>query len=338
MNINKSATLLMIIFTLLGNVILAQQSFNLVQAQEYALKNNVNNKNARLDIDIAQQKIWETTAFGLPQVNGSIAYQNIFEVPVMNFNGNDIPLGVQENWTYTLTASQLIFNGSYIVGLKTSKTYSKLSDAALAKTEIEIKENIANSYYMILTLEEGKKSLDSSLSNMQKTFYEMSEMCKLGFIEDTDTDQMQLNVSNLKNSILSVGNQILLSYKLLKYQMGMKVSDSIILTDNLDDLISQMKAEELILTPFDLNSNVNYQLLETQEKLSYLNMQFERSKTLPSIAAFYQHQQLGEKPAFNFTPPNVLGLSVEIPIISGGGRYARINQSKLELEKMTNTN
>lgn len=333
----------------------AQQSFTLAQAQEYALKNNYNNKNARIDIDIAKKKIWETTSIGLPQINGKIAYQNIFNVPVMEFpmpylitdpdptkmklgySNYPIELGVKDNLTYSLSASQLIFNGSYFVGLKTSKTFSKLSQESLTKSETDIKESVANAYYLVLTLEESKRLLDSSMINMQQTMYEMSEMCKQGFIENTDTDQMALNISNLKNTILSVNNQLMLSYQLLRFQMGMKVTENIVLTEKLEDVINQIKAVELLSATFDLNNNINYQLLSTQEKLTDLNLKYEISKSLPTIAAFYQHQEFSQNPEFNFNPPDVLGISVDVPLFSSGGRSARISQRRMELEKINIT-
>jgi outer membrane protein len=356
MKINKLTTILIsIIFTITVTELSAQQSYTLAQAQEYALKNNYNTKNARIDIDIAKKKVWETTSIGLPQINGKVAYQNIFKVPVMNFatpyliTNSDplqmklgyteypIELGVKDNWTYTASASQLIFNGSYFVGLKTSKTFKNFSQQSLTKSETDIKESVANAYYLILTLEENKRLLDSSIISMERTLYEMSEMCKQGFIENTDTDQMALNVSNLKNTILSVDNQLILAYQLIRYQMGMKVTEVIVLTDKLDDVINQIKAEELLSATFDLNNNINYQLLTTQEKLTQLNYKYEISKSLPTIAAFYQHQELANTPSFNFSPPDVLGISIDIPLFSSGGRAARISQSKMALEKISNT-
>lgn len=356
MKLNLFTTILIfIVFTLTGNVIYAQQSFTLTQAQEYALKNNYNTKNARIDIDIANKKVWEITSIGLPQINGKIAYQNIFTVPVMDFptpylitdpdptkmklgyNNYPIELGVKDNWTYSLSASQLIFNGSYFVGLITSKTFKQLSQESLIKSETDIKEGVSNAYYLVLTLEESKRLLDSSITSMERTLYEMSEMCKQGFIENTDTDQMTLNVSNLKNTILSVDNQIILAYQLLRYQMGMKVTENIVLTDKLDDVISLLKTEELLSATFDLNNNINYQLLNTQEKLTELNLKNEKSKSLPSIAAFYQHQEFSQNPAFNFNPPDVLGISIDIPLFSSGGRSARISQRRMEIEKISIT-
>jgi outer membrane protein len=356
MKLNQlTAFLFFLVFIFATNGMYAQQSFTLAQAQEYALKNNYNTKNARIDIDIAKKKVWETTSIGLPQINGKIAYQNIFTVPTMNFSTPylitdpdpekmklgyreyPIELGVKENWTYTASASQLIFNGSYFVGLKTSKTFKRFSQEALTKSETDIRESVANAYYLVLTLEESKRLLDSSIISLQHTLYEMSEMCKQGFIENTDTDQMALNVSNLKNTILSVNNQVTLAHQLLQFQMGMKMTETIALTDKLDDVIGQINAESLLSATFDLNNNINYQLLVTQEKLTELNYKYEISKSLPSIAAFYQHQELGEKPAFNFNPPDVLGISIDIPLFSSGGRASRISQRKMELEKINNT-
>jgi len=331
-----------------------QTAFSLQQAQDYALKNNAEVKNASLDAIIAKKKVWETTAIGLPQANGSIAYQNIFNVPVMPFqymypiydnNGqlidigsgsNNVALGVKENITYELTVSQLVFSGEYLVGLQASKTYKMLSEQSLKSKEIDIKETVASTYYTVLVVEENKKILSATLENLNKTTNEVEKMFQAGFTEDTDLDQIKLTTANIKNALTSVERQLDLVYKLLKFQMGISIEQPISLTDNVDKIVAEAQFESLSGQRFEIKSNITYQLLETQEKLSELNWKRQKSTVLPSIAAFYRHQEQQDKPAFNFNPPDVIGVTMNIPIFASGSRYVKMSQAKLELEKTRN--
>ena len=125
-------------FLLLASIVQAQEnkqsySFSLDQAISHALTNNRTAINAGRDIELAKKKKWETTAMGLPQINGSISYQNNFViqrsvVPGEFFGGapgtfQEVAFGVKHNASGNLSLTQLIFDGSYIVALQDSKTY-----------------------------------------------------------------------------------------------------------------------------------------------------------------------------------------------------------------------
>lgn len=324
--------------------LLAQEAtkLSLKEAQEFALKNNTTILNSKIDNEIARKKIWETTAIGLPQVEGSVGYQNIVKVPTASFpmgeNGEnvEIPLGVKENTTYTLSVSQLIFNGNYIVGLQASKVYYQMSDQTYLKSAIETRESVANTYYLILSLVENKKILSSNLQNLKQTFYEMQQMLAEGFVEATDVDQFQITVSSLENSVNTLDRQAEVAKRLLKFQMGMDLEQQIELTDQLESTLQQVNLASLTEQNFSVEKNIDYQIMLTQEKLGKLNYRKDLSDYLPSIAGFYQHQELAKKSDFNFTPPDVFGFTVSIPIFSSGERWAKAKQSSLALDKIVN--
>lgn len=333
------------------------ESMSLNDVKAYAVKNNYEAKNSVLDVSIAKQKKWETTAMGLPQFNVSLDYQYIFDVPSMSlplsiayapdptnpYNHMHIDtaatfqLGSKSSANLNFTVSQLIFSGEYIVGLKAAKIYSQLSEKNKVVKEEEIKENVSKTYYLILVSEQSLKVLDSVLTNLKKLQFQTSKISDAGFAEATDVGQIDLNIKTTENSIISFNNQKDLLYKMLKFQSGIDVNDTIVLTDNLDDILNNIEQESTQNEVFNIQNNSTYKLLEVQENLTELNLQREKSTYLPTVSAFYRHQEQINAPAFNFNPPDVVGVSVQVPIFSSGKRNSMVQQRKMELYKVQNS-
>lgn len=318
---------------------------SLNEALSMARQNNLNIKNSQLDLNIAKKKIWETIAIGLPHVDGTAKYQFTPTVPILpakSFDpnakeGDVIELGVKQNIVYDLTVSQLIFNGAYLVGLKASKAYYNLSEVAFEKSMLEINEAVTNTYNMILVGEESRKILDSNLVNVNKTLFEVQEMYKQGFVEKTDADQLEITSNTLKNAISQVENNLVMARSLLNIHLGIAENTKVALTDQLgmdDARIVTLSA--LATEPFDVEKNVDFKLLTTQELLAKYDYKKEMTNSLPSIAAFYNHQEKWKSPAFDFAPKDVFGINLSLPIFSSGQRSALVSQKKMALQKATN--
>lgn len=333
------------------------ESLSLNQVCDYAVQHSINTANARLDVAMARKKIWETTATGLPQLNASVSYNNNLDipttlVPAQIFDPDAEPgtflalkFGTQHNASLDITATQLIFSGSYIVALQASKVYLQFSQNSLEKSEIDTRATVSGTYYLILLAEDSKKTLEASLENLKKTLFETEEMHKAGFVEDTDVDQLQLSVTDLENSIKSMDRQIRITYRLLKFQMGMDLDKEIRLSDSLDTVFAQIDSGKLLTEPLDLESHIDYRILETQVKSQKLLLKRQISEYLPTISAFATHQQNAMRDSFNFFkksddqwfPTTVVGLNISIPIFSSGMRAAQVAQLKMELKKAKNS-
>ena len=349
-------------------------SLSLKQAQEYAIKNNANSRNSVLDMEIAKKKVWETTAIGMPQVNAAGNYQHLFVVPELSFPGTKLShdniqfdpatgigtisnlqlntgeniylntepgaalkLGVANNVTFNFTVSQLLFSGEYIVALQATKVFYQMTAQNKEKTEIDLKETIANSYALALVLEQSRNVLTQSQENTNKTLSDMQQMLKQGLVENTDVDQIELVSLTLKNALSSMNRQIDATYDLIKFQIGMPFADKIILTDNLDGIANTVNLESIIGTQFNINNNLDYQILTTSEAISALNLKREKSTYLPTLNAVYQHTQLLNEPTFNVTPKDVFVVSMNVPIFSSGSRNVKVQQRTMELQKTKNT-
>ncbi len=336
----------------------AVKTFTLAQAQTYALENNATMKNKQIDIEISRKKVWETTAIGLPQVSVKGSWQYIFEVPTLDmvavvpvFTGNPtnpfehyhevqtstIQLGSEQTTNIDFMLTQLVFSGEYLVGLQASRVFNSLSEKSLEKTTIETREQVAQTYYLVLVLNQNADILDSSYQNLEKIKAEMEQMYKQGFIEETDYSQISLTVLNLKNTVISLNRQKSVAMNLLKLQLGLEFETQVELTDSLETFLNESEFAALAIQEFSIDRNIDYQLIAVQENLTFLSMQREKSKFLPTVAAFYRHQEQINAPDFNFSAPDVIGVQVDIPIFSSGMRRARVQQATMELDKVRNT-
>lgn len=339
------------------------QYLNLNQAQEYALQHNNQYENANLDIESAKKEVWATTAIGLPQVSGTVNYQHVpGEIPTFNIGAGFMPIlsklneihpgefdeimqglsqsesaiAVKNSTTYSLTVSQLVFSGEYIVGLQASRTFLQLSQNAKEKSEDEIKANVASGYYTALVLEENKQILDSSLTNLQSLLKETKALVETGFLEETDFDQLQVTYNTVENSLNAIERQIEISYMLFKIQLGMGLEKNVILTESLEDFLLRLNPDQLVSQEFNLQDNIDYRILETQEQIQELSLKREKSKFLPSVNAFYTYTDRTNRPDFDFTINHVLGIGVNVPIFSSGQKLMRVQQAQIELEKAKN--
>jgi outer membrane protein len=339
--------------------------FSLKEAQDYAIQNFYISKNAKLDVEKAKKVVLETTAIGLPQVKASASWTyipgtiptidfgssmmdifgplfyaldsaGIYHADPNAFSGGATPIAEKSTITYGFTVSQLIFSGEYIVGLQASRVYKSLSEEINDKTEVGLKESVANGYFSILILQKNRSLLEKMLENIKIVSSQSDSYYKAGFMESTDVDQIDLMVLSTENSLKTIDRQIVLLNKLFSYQLGMTSPTSIELTDNLDELIALNTVNDSAYD-FNLEDNIDYQMLDTQEKLMKLNLNRQRTKYLPTVAGFYQYQDKNKKPAFDFTMKHLVGVSVEVPIIGSGSRIATTSQARIEFEKAQNT-
>lgn len=348
---------ILLVFYAFGNMGFASDSgalsFTLKQAQKYAIENNLNVRNAALDVDIAKKVVWENTAMGLPQVSGTIGYTNNLSlattlIPAEFFGGEpgsfqEVQFGTQHNSTASITANQLLFNGPYIVALQAAKIYKRISEHTLEKTENDVKEIVAQNYYLVLLSIETIQALKANQQNLEKMLSESRMLFETGFVEETDVDQLTVNLNNVENGVRSMERQLEISKNLLKYQMGIDLDQEIVLTENLDEIVKEMDLQSVLGNEFALNQHVDFRLLSTQEQLAFLDFKRTRAESWPSLSAYYTNQRTALRNEFNFFdfdekwfPSSMVGITLNVPIFSSGMRHAQVSQRRLEWEKSKN--
>ncbi|WP_069659844.1 TolC family protein [Arcticibacter eurypsychrophilus] len=349
---------LLLTFMLFSSVTLKAQKyspertfkFNLQECLEYAYENQDSLKNAKLDIEKANYAVKETIGRGLPQLSASADFQDFLKIPTTLLPGEffdepgtfkPVKFGVKYQSSAGVSISQLLFSGSYIVALKGAKTYKELSVRSFNRTKIATNVAVSKAYYQVLVSNEQLRLLNANVTQLGQQVKETTELNKQGFAEKIDLDRIRVLYNNLLTTRENTERLLVLSNQLLKFQIGMTVTDSLQVKDKIVDVVFDSNTSiEVDTTAY--RNRIEYGLLETQRKLNDLNLQNLKSEYLPSLSAFgsssYQYQANRFGDLFDNKYPNtVVGLQLNIPIFNGFQRKYRVKQAQVELQKLDNT-
>ncbi len=321
-------------------------SFN--EALSYATENAYLSKNATYDVEAAKKQVWEYLAIGFPQLNmagglkDNISIQENY-ITMEDEQGNKqiikMRFGTQYSWNIGGHAEQLIFNGSYILGVKASRILVEMSKHQKEKTEIDVRENVAKAYLLALVAKVNLGVFKENLRVNSQTLKETEALFKNGFREELDVDQVRLMVNKSKNMVLEAERQLMIAKTVLKFTMGVPIDNPIKLNDNLDNLIVPVLSERVKLDSFSVNNLIDYTISETQVAIQKVKVQNEKAGYLPKLSAFYDYNyyKFGNKfSSMNSSTGQALGLTLNMPIFTSGKRNATIKKEKLNLLKAQN--
>ncbi len=327
-------------------------SLSLKEAQDYAVENNLGVQSARYDVEASRMAMWEVISSMLPSVDATGSFNDNLKLtttllPAIMVDptadpDDKIPVsfGSQFNSSGSLQASLVLFNAPLIIGLETSKMAKSLNEHNLAKSELDIKESVTSTYYLILVSERSLEILDENLANLDEMLSSTRAMYQAGMAEATDVDQMSTSIVSVENSRTSLLTSIELNYNLLRFQLGVDPDVDISLSQDLESILSEVDVDVLLSHNLDITQNVDYKLIEGQEKLSELSLKSQKASVLPTLAGYYNYgtSGMGDKISdLRWFQNSVTGLSLSIPIFASGQRYSKIQKAKIELNKARNT-
>ncbi len=343
--------LLIAALMLSSSILFAQTEMTLEDALSYAKENSLAIQNARLNIADADAQIAERRAVGLPQLNGALDYSYYFKVPTVklpeafiesardpmtgelpeDFNPN-VSFSLKHNFNAGLTLNTLLFDGSYLTGLKAARLYRQYANSDMVAKEKEVGDQVREAYLPSLLITESLKILDKNMANLQKLLDETSALYKEGFVEQLDVDRLALSLANLKTERENLLRQQESAVNYLKFAINFPIGDELLLTDDINSLLKEA-------TEAELSESVNYKnhpqhrVAEMSVQLNGLNVeQFQRGY-LPSVAAYasYQYGYQGDKfdkSGFWF-PTGIVGAQVNIPIFDGFDKRSKIQRARL---------
>ena len=369
-----SSSLLMLLF-LAGMVVPlqaqeeAQKVFTLEECVAYAIENNVTVKNERLNEGIARAQIGETLSQGLPQLtsSGSITYNAEIAtsyLPVRAFDPTapadayrPVQFGIPYQANAAINATQLIFSGSYFVGLRASKVFKELAEKNVVKAKVDVAEGVALAYYGVLVSQERLELLEANLSRLETLYTETKAMNEQGFVEAIDVQRIQVNLNNLEAELNNVQRSLEINMNTLKFQMGLPLDSPIELAQDIQsfDNLPRLLEEEV-----EFSDRVEYQQLKINRELAGLDIKKTQSEYLPTLSAFANLGWNAGKPElgqlFEATPDfyikeneqevlveaktwnrfAAVGINLEIPIFDGLLKANTIRRKRLIAEQVDN--
>ncbi|WP_310991526.1 TolC family protein [Aequorivita marina] len=324
--------------------------FSLEEAVTFALDSNYTSINARRDIAKAIKQKWETTAQGLPQIDGSLTYQNNLKQPVTlipgEFGGGEpgtftpVTFGTKQNANAVATLNQLIFDGSYLVGLKAAKAFLKFSENANEKNRLEVRKGVINAYGSVLLAQELVDIFEKNKSNLEQNLNETQKIYENGLAEEESVEQLEITLLDIETQLNNARRSKAIAKQMFNLALGINVETPVTLTENLDKLADENISLALLDAALNIEDNVDYKIANNLTEQRFFEMRLEKSKFLPKLSAFVNYGTAANSDDFTFFngdqkwyQSSVFGLSLNVPIFSSGMRSARAQRAEVALDQ-----
>ncbi|CAN5335378.1 TolC family protein [soil metagenome] len=319
-------------------------TLTLEQAQAYAFEHNVTILNAALNVRITKMRTVEILSTGLPQMSASLSYKNNFKLPVSiipagaigNPEDLEVTFGTKHTSTLSFEVTQLIVDGRYFIGLKANKAFMAISHDQQELSEIEVRQQIASSYYGALVAEESRRILETNIGTIERLHFETNELFKAGLTDELSVDRLTLSLNNLRSRYSEASFSAELSLNVLKYQMGMNMEQPLKLTGSLNEMMT-MNADTSF-GDFNYQNRVEFRLLNTQLALRGYDAQQVRANYFPSLVGFFGYGFNAQRQSFNFFDNSqpwfqsgYVGFQLNIPIFDSYKNGAIYQQKKLDM-------
>jgi outer membrane protein len=351
--------MLVLVFLSTKNISQAQtqsiENYTLQQCIDYALENYNSIKNSELDVQSAAAKVGEIRGMGLPQLSGSVSITDNPTLKRMFLQGGSTiaPPGSDPNSVVaipnffqlrttgdaSLTLNQLLFDGSYLMGLKASKVYNELATKSLLQTKIQLVESVTKAFYMVLINNEQYELVKANAARLDTLLGNTEAYYKEGFVEEIDVNRIEVARNNLNAELTKFTQLNKMTYLLLKFQMGMNLEDSLTLAGDIKDIKVGEISGALDVNP---ENRVEYSILKTQKELSLLDVKNNRAKYLPTLSGFanggFTRSDLTVAQTLQHTwyPYLMWGVNLRIPIVAGGSTVYKVRQAKYQYAKSEN--
>ncbi|MFY9164470.1 TolC family protein [Aquirufa antheringensis] len=336
---------------LMTSLVANAQTYSLKQAVDYAITHQVQVKNSQIDLQNASAKINEIKAMGLPQVNGSLALTNNIVlqrafIPAKIFNpaaaeGELIAakFGVDNSGFASVGLSQLVFDGSYLLGLKASNVYKDLAVKSVTQSKQQVAENVTKAYYGILVNEKRQSLLTLNVARLDTLLKETRELNKQGFVEKIDVQRLDVQANNLRTELENVNRLQELSYALLKFQMGFPMEEPIRLSESLEK-VELATFNTNAAGDFNYANRIEYSILQTQENLAELDLKSIKAGYLPRLVLNANYGYNAGANAFSdlvtkqWFDNAAITVALQIPIFDGFSKKYKAVQSANNLQKV----
>lgn len=329
-------------------------TFTIDECMQFAMENNQDVLNASLEIGKQEKFVKETLSEGLPQVDAFIDLRNNFQVPTSFipaafFDENapadefvPVRFSTQYNGNASVSLKQMVFYGSYFVGVQAAKTFTELSTKEHVLTKIDIAEAVTKGFYSVLINEAAFDLVDKNYNRLDSLLRETKIMYETGFAEKIDVNRIQVQFNNIQNSKREAQNIIEINYKMLKYQMGMPINTQLNLVGELSDMGDQINNQEY--ASFQYDDRVEYSILQTRESLAEYDLKNTTVQYLPRIDFYLTGGANAGTGTYgtllntdNWYGLGYFGLNMSIPIFDGLYKSAKIQQKKITLSQIQNS-
>lgn len=313
----------------------AQQkvSLSLAEAKEFALNHNKSFLKSQNAVDEAFYSHREAVGTLLPQAKVAADYSNFLGAEMsIAFGPQDMIVPFNPSANLQASVSQILFNGNAIVGTMLANLAKDMSTLNVSSSALTLKKNVSTSYFSVLLSLAMKEVLQDNYKNIKDIYMKTKSMADVGVLEQTDADQLMVQVNMVGNLVRNSDRNVEVSTRYLKILLGLGVEDSVVLTDEISEIISGVNDSDILQSTYNLSADPSFQLAELSEQMANKNLLKSKLNLLPTVSAFYSYTEKVLAPAFDMTPKHVVGISASIPVFTGLTNYSKIKKAQIGLE------
>ncbi len=318
-----------------------------------ALSNNENLKNSFLEENVSKMTSREYLSVGFPQIQFETGLKYNFEIQkslidiskfmpgVPEGTEQEVSFGQKYDGIMDLGINQMIFNGSYFVGLEASKALIELSEKQTVRAKVDLIESVKKAYYVVLNTKERLNLVNSNLERIKSLLTDTEILYKNGFVEKLDVDRIKVSYNNLNAEKIKAERLYDLSLSVLKFQIGFPVNDKLSVKGSIEDVI--LSVNDYDIQSFDYSDRIEHSILNTNKRLKSYDLKNNRSQFLPQIYANLSYGYNTSSSEYDlFFNSNrwknygTVGLQVIVPIFDGFNKRSKINRSKIVVQQVEN--
>ena len=297
---------------------------------------------ARLDRDMAGQKIRESWSAVMPQITTGITYTRTMKPSVLLLPNQSFP-GFPSTLTTssdnaghaTLDVHQPLFNGSAIAGIRAAGIVRKMSEEAYRNAESAVVADIKISYFDALISKEQLSLIEQSIARWEQSRKDTRAMFRQGVAADIDTLKAFLSVENLRPDLIQAENRVATTMTRLKNVMGIPVDSNVKLSGKLELPSAAYPADINAAYREALDSRPDLHQLDLQVQAEGEKINAARAERFPLLSAF---GKLESQTAFNdgirpsdsrWPASSSVGLQLTMPLFTGYRISSQVEQAKI---------
>ena len=318
-----------------------------------ALSNNENLKNSLLEENVSRMTSREYLSVGFPQISFETGLKYNFEIQkslidiskfmpgVPEGTEQEVSFGQKYDGIMDFGINQMIFNGSYFVGLAASKALIELSEKQTVRAKVDLIESVKKAYYIVLNTKERLNLVNSNLERIKSLLNDTEILYENGFVEKLDVDRIKVSYNNLNAEKIKADRLYDLSLSVLKFQIGYPVNDKLSVKGSIEDVT--LSVNDYDIQSFEYSDRIEHSILNTNKRLKSYDLKNNRSQFLPQIYANLNYGYNTSSSEYDlFFNSNrwknygTVGLQIIVPIFDGFNKRSKINRSKIVIQQVEN--
>jgi outer membrane protein len=303
---------------------------------QYTLKHQPAVQKSLLDEQITRSQVNSRLADWYPQVDFNYNLQHNFQLPTTVFEGQVIQLGNDNTSAGQFAYNQNILNSDLLLTATSAKSVRKFSNQTTTSNKIDAVVSVSKAFYDVLLITQQIKVTDEDITRLERSVKDATSQYKNGIVDKTDYQRATIALNNARAQ--KKVDEELLKGKIENLKALMGYPSKATLEVVYDSLEMEKEVSFDVAQAVSYDSRIEYQLLQTQKKLQYDNLNYARFAFLPALSGFaaynlnYLNNNINDLYKTSY-PQSYIGVSLVFPIVHGGKRWMNIRQAKWQIKK-----